>query len=95
MKRKSSTPVRNDALPVRGTGSVSKIQASELLAQPGQTLCFCRAIPVGEVRDAILKAATPSIAQIQRQCPAGTDCSSCHPEIQALIRELLGREPEP
>ncbi|MCB2154652.1 (2Fe-2S)-binding protein [bacterium] len=87
------SPGDEASIPITGRDRQQRIDAESLLADPEQTLCFCRGVPASEVRDAILATASPSIAELQRHCPAGTGCGSCHPEIQALIRELLKCEP--
>lgn len=82
-------------IPPPGVVECRGATAEWLLGHPEKTLCFCMGVTAGEVRDAVLGLERPSLAELHRSCPAGTDCGSCRPEIRRLIRELLGREAEP
>lgn len=47
-------------------------------------LCLCRGVSEREVADAVARGAT-TVAEVRRQCGAGTDCGSCVAEIKAHL----------
>jgi bacterioferritin-associated ferredoxin len=47
-------------------------------------LCLCRGVSEREVVEAVERGAT-SVADVRRQCGAGTDCGSCVADIKAQL----------
>jgi bacterioferritin-associated ferredoxin len=49
-------------------------------------VCHCRVVTDREVERAIADGAR-TIEEIGARCGAGTDCASCHPELERLLSE--------
>jgi bacterioferritin-associated ferredoxin len=54
-------------------------------------LCHCKVVTDRGVRTAVEKGAV-SVAQVGRECGAGTQCGGCRPSIATLLATLLAGE---
>ncbi len=70
---------------------------TDAFVEPGdrqsQRICFCRAVHEASLRRAI-RAGHRSIKALGEVTAAGTRCQSCHPDLQQLIDEEGGTEPQ-
>lgn len=51
-------------------------------------VCLCKGVSCSTVRRAIDEGAF-DVASVGRACAAGTDCGSCHAQIEDLVHEEL------
>ena len=49
-------------------------------------VCLCKGVSCSTVRRAIACGAE-TLDEVGRACGAGTDCGSCHSEVQHLLRD--------
>lgn len=56
-------------------------------------MCHCRTVNDRAVCAAV-DAGARSVEEVGAYCEAGTDCHSCHPEIQRLLSERAARVAE-
>jgi bacterioferritin-associated ferredoxin len=52
-------------------------------------LCLCRGVSEREVVEVVERGAT-TLAEVRRQCGAGTDCGSCVADITAQLEAARG-----
>jgi bacterioferritin-associated ferredoxin len=52
-------------------------------------LCLCRGVSEREVAEVVERGAS-SVAEVRRQCGAGTDCGSCVADIKAHLEAARG-----
>ena len=50
-------------------------------------LCLCRGVSEREVA-AVVERGAITLADVRRQCGAGTDCGSCVADIKAVLSDL-------
>ena len=51
-------------------------------------VCLCKGVACSSVRRAIADGAE-DVVSVGRACGAGTDCGSCHAQIEDLVHEEL------
>ncbi len=68
------------------SGLLSGKPASDM-EDGGRTVCACFSVGVNTLRDAIRTRALCSTQEIGECLQAGTNCGSCVPELEALLRE--------
>ena len=56
-------------------------------------VCHCRTVNDRAIRAAVDTGAR-TVEDVGRLCGAGTECHSCHPEIQRLLSERAARVAE-
>jgi bacterioferritin-associated ferredoxin len=49
-------------------------------------ICICHAISKSTIAQIITKKGTQSLAELQQQCRAGTNCGSCVAKLLALLK---------
>jgi bacterioferritin-associated ferredoxin len=53
-------------------------------------VCHCRAVNDRAIAAAVDRGAR-CVEDVERMCGAGTQCGSCHPEIERLLSERAAR----
>jgi assimilatory nitrate reductase catalytic subunit len=62
-------------------------------ADAGPRVCACFGVGRATVRMAVLEHGLRSTAEIGARLSAGTNCGSCLPELQAILRQVAARPP--
>ena len=52
-------------------------------------ICLCEAVNSGKIIE-VIDAGARTIAEVGRECGAGTDCGKCKRNIRSLIEEHTG-----
>ncbi|MEM7547869.1 MAG: molybdopterin-dependent oxidoreductase [Pseudomonadota bacterium] len=62
---------------------------------PGATICACFSIGVNTITSAIFEQGLVSVDEVGAALSAGTNCGSCRPELESLLRATRDRDPAP
>jgi bacterioferritin-associated ferredoxin len=60
--------------------AIKEVEANEMI------LCLCRGVSEHEVAAVAERGAT-TVAEVRRQCGAGTECGTCVADIKAILAE--------
>jgi len=55
---------------------------------PSRTICACFAVSDDRIRNAIDELGLTNCDAVGQHLQAGTNCGSCRPEIEALLRQV-------
>jgi assimilatory nitrate reductase catalytic subunit len=61
-------------------------QSADGIAETGPTVCACYSVGLETIRRAVAEGSAANIADIKRTLRAGTNCGSCIPELQEIIK---------
>ncbi len=59
----------------------------------GETICACFQVGLNQIRAAIADGGCVTVAEVGAALKAGTNCGSCRPEIQRLLKRMEGSGP--
>lgn len=93
MSNRRSNPWREQYLDlIPGIAAPGRDRAKRLINNPDNILCFCYGITAKDVIEFIKKYGPEKPEVISEALGAGSSCSSCVPDIAAIIDELKNRE---
>ena len=61
-------------------------QSAEGVAETGPIVCACYSVGLEAIRRAVAEEGAANVADIGRTLRAGTNCGSCVPELQGIIK---------
>ena len=61
-------------------------QSAEGVAETGPIVCACYSVGLEAIRRAVAEGGAANLADVGRTLRAGTNCGSCIPELQGIIK---------